>query len=1327
MKYRLQDLIDVRHFQELQDRLNEIYSFPSAIIDNDGNILTATAWQEICSRFHRSNSEAERICIESDQYIKDHLHEANPAVTYRCPHGLVDNATPIVIDGVHYGNFFTGQFFLEKPDLEFYRQRARKFGFDEAQYLEAVRKVPIWTEEQINSYLLFIKELITVISESGLAKLKEVENRKAIEKSEQYYRSIIKAALDGYWLTDIDGRILEVNDAYCRMSGYSEEELLGMHIADVEAEESPEMVAAHMRRLISSGSDRFLSRHRRKDGTVFDVEVSTQCRSGENGQYVCFLRDITQQKKAQEALRQERDYAQHLLDTVPAIIVMLDSQGSIQLINPKGCQMLGYDESELIGQNWFARFFPQADATGQAYRTFRRILAGEVEGSQYFENPVLTRSGELRHIAWHNTTIYDANGLVVGTLSAGEDITERKQLESTLLNAIDLAQLAIWEYDFLNDIFTFNDRFYKLFRTTVAQVGGYRMSSAEYAQRFVHPEDIALVAEEVRAAIETTDPNFKRQLDHRILYADGQVGYISVRFFIVKDAQGVTVRSYGVNQDITERTLAFDKVKRANERMQLAADAARFGIWDYHLAENQLEWDDWMFRLYGLERDAISSGYEAWQMGLHPEDRQRMHNEVELALLGKREFDSQFRIVRPDGETRVIRAHAKVTRDRHGQPVHMTGVNYDITDLVTAIEELKESEERFKALHNASFGGITIHDKGLILECKQGLSDITGYSYDELIGMNGLLLIAEESREEVMSNILAGYKKPYEVFGRRKNGTVYPLRLEARNIPRQGREVRVVEFRDITEHRRAEEALRKSQEEYRSLLQNIHVGVVVHAPDSKILFSNSSAAQLLGLTSDQLRGKTAIDEAWSFVREDGTRMPVEECPVNQVLATKTPITNVILGIVRPDRERPTWVQCNAHLDRAADGALQQIVVSFIDITDRKLAEEEKKILNAQLQQAQKLEAIGTLAGGIAHDFNNILGAIIGYAEMIRDDLPPQAPILHDIDQVIKASHRAKDLVKQILAFSRQVEDQKTPIQPAVIVKEAITLLRSSLPTTITIRQDIDPQAGTVLADPTQIHQIVMNLSTNAFHAMEAKGGTLTISLKKRMLSADDLAPGSDLQPGAFVQLSVRDTGAGILPEIRERIFDPFFTTKEVGKGTGLGLSMVYSIVAGCGGSISCDSRVGEGTEFRILLPALQDQGKQEKEATTVVPHGREHILFIDDEEVLVELGQAMLERLGYHVTTRTSRLDALTTFQNRPDAFDLVITDQTMPGMTGVDLARRILQIRPQMPIILCTGYSTLIGEDKAKALGIKGFAYKPLSKKDIGELIRKVLAGATL
>jgi two-component system, cell cycle sensor histidine kinase and response regulator CckA len=681
MKYRLQDLIDIRHFQELQDRLNEIYSFPSAIIDNDGNILTATAWQEICTNFHRKNKDAERLCLQSDQYIQDHLHEANPAVTYRCPHGLVDNATPITIDGVHYGNFFTGQFFLEEPDLEFFRDQAQKYGFDEQAYLEAVKKVPVWTKKQLDNYLYFIKGLIAVISESGLKNIKEIEHREQIQKSEEHYRSILKAAMDGYWLTDTKGRLLEVNDAYCRMSGYSENELLTMHIADLEALESPEMVAEHMRRLISKGSDRFESRHCRKNGTVFDVEISIKLRKEGGGQCVCFLRDITEHKQSEQ---------------------------------------------------------------------------------------------------------------------------KRKQLETQLINAIELAHLGPWEYDFQNDLFTFNDQFYKLFRTSVEQVGGYRLSSAEYATRFIHPEDRDLLKDETRKCIDTSDPNYNRQLEHRIVYADGQAGYISVRFFIKKDDQGVTVRSYGVNQDITERKMAYEELKQANEKMKLAADSACFGIWDYHSTENRLEWDDWMFRLYGVRRDTFRGAWEAWQAGVHPDERERVNEEVEQALRGEKEFDTQFRIILPNGQVRIIKAHASVTRDKTGSPMHMTGINYDITEQVHAVEALKESEERFKALHNASFGGITIHDKGLILECNKGLSDITGYDYVELIGMNGLELISEDTRNLVIKNIEAGFEKPYEAKGVRKNGEVYPLRLEARNIPFKGKNVRVVEFRDITENKRAE-------------------------------------------------------------------------------------------------------------------------------------------------------------------------------------------------------------------------------------------------------------------------------------------------------------------------------------------------------------------------------------------------------------------------------------------------------------------------------------------------------------------------------------------
>ncbi len=401
----------------------------------------------------------------------------------------------------------------------------------------------------------------------------------------------------------------------------------------------------------------------------------------------------------------------------------------------------------------------------------------------------------------------------------------------------------------------------------------------------------------------------------------------------------------------------------------------------------------------------------------------------------------------------------------------------------------------------------------------------------------------------------------------------------------------------------------------------------------------------------------------------------------------------------------------------------QFACIFIDVTEKKTAEKEKKKLQAQLQQAQKMEAIGTLAGGIAHDFNNILGAVLGYAEMARDDCPTDSLVAQDLDQIIKAGLRAKDLVKQILAFSRQAENEKIPLQPAVIIRETLKMLRSSLPSTISIKQDLAGDAGLILADPTQIHQIIMNLCTNAYHAMEENGGILSLSLGRHSLGEEDLAGHPQAQPGDFIHIAIGDTGKGIQPDIRNKIFDPFFTTKEIGKGTGMGLSIVDGIVKSYGGFVFCDSRVGEGSVFHISLPVLQgDDALAEEYPVETVLIGGERILFIDDEEMLSEMGQNMLQRLGYQVTVRRSSLEALTTFQNQPDAYDLVITDQTMPGMTGIDLARRMLQLRPDLPIILCTGYSSLISEDKAKSAGIRGFALKPLAKKDLAVLIRRVL-----
>jgi signal transduction histidine kinase/ActR/RegA family two-component response regulator len=393
-----------------------------------------------------------------------------------------------------------------------------------------------------------------------------------------------------------------------------------------------------------------------------------------------------------------------------------------------------------------------------------------------------------------------------------------------------------------------------------------------------------------------------------------------------------------------------------------------------------------------------------------------------------------------------------------------------------------------------------------------------------------------------------------------------------------------------------------------------------------------------------------------------------------------------------------------------------------EIEAHRKAEEEKRELEHQLRQAQKMEAIGTLAGGIAHDFNNILSPIIGYSEMIMDDLQKQNPMKNKIEQILIAATRAKDLVKHILTFSRQTEQELTPLEIQSIIKESLKLLRASLPSTIEIRQKIDVSCRPVLADPTQIHQVIMNLCTNAFHAMRDKGGTLGVEITEVEISISDCIS-LKLNPGIYVRISVSDTGHGIPASIMDRIFEPYFTTKAPGEGTGLGLSVVHGIVKSYNGDIKIYSEPGKGTSVNIYMPCIEaDASIREKSVSEVISSGRERILLVDDEEYIIKMMKEMIERLGYRISAYTSSRIAYDEFRMNPYEYDLVITDQTMPDMVGTELAKELMRIRPNIPVIICTGFSEILSEEKAKAIGIREYISKPVVKSEISKAIRNVL-----
>lgn len=510
---------------------------------------------------------------------------------------------------------------------------------------------------------------------------------------------------------------------------------------------------------------------------------------------------------------------------------------------------------------------------------------------------------------------------------------------------------------------------------------------------------------------------------------------------------------------------------------------------------------------------------------------------------------------------------------------------------------------------------------------------------------------------------------------------------------------------DITDRKQAEEALKLSEEKYRILVENASDAIFV-AQDEVIKFSNPRTEELTGYSSKELmKMPFAV-----FIHSDD-RAKVIDRHRKRLKGEKAVSTYAFKLMNKSGLEKT--VQVNTVLIQWEG---RPATLNFLrDIT-------QIRKIEFQLRQSQKMETIGTLAGGIAHDFNNILFPIVGYTEMLLEDISEDSPLRHNLNEIYISALRAKDLVKQILTFSRRENTELKPMKLQPIVKEVLKLLRSSIPTTIDIKQDISTDCCVVKADPTQIHQIIMNLATNAYHAMEETGGELRVGLTEVELGEYDLIS-PDMKPGVYACLSVADTGMGMEKKVMEKIFEPFFTTKEKGRGTGMGLSMVHGFVNSMGGAIHVYSEPGKGTEFYVYLPIVEMSPKvPTTRIKELLQGGNERVLLVDDEIVILEMAKQMLERLGYQVVAHTSSIKALETFRSAPGKFDLVITDRAMPNMAGDQLAAELVKIRPDIPILLCTGFSETMSESKATSVGIKGFLQKPIVMKDFFEKIREVL-----
>jgi PAS domain S-box-containing protein len=631
-----------------------------------------------------------------------------------------------------------------------------------------------------------------------------------------------------------------------------------------------------------------------------------------------------------------------------------------------------------------------------------------------------------------------------------------------------------------------------------------------------------------------------------------------------------------------------------------------------------------------------------------------------------------------------------------------------------AEESLKASERRFRTVVDLSVQGILLgSNEGMIIEANEYMCKLTGRTREEIIGKH-ISQISFTKESMVQAPFRFDLLKKGKIVVRervlvRPDGSEVSVEMRTKMMP-DGTYQSI--FSDISERIQQEKALREVEERFRLAFITSPDCININKMDGTYVDINQGFTELIGYSREEVIGRSPVD------------MHIWDNPEDRQLFVEK--------LQRDGQVRSLEFRFRMKDGTKKIGLLSANIVTLSgephilavtkDISHLKKIEKEKHDLEIKYMHSQKMEAIGIMAGGIAHDFNNMLAVIIGNAEMALLDIPEDNPGKHCVDQIILASQRVKELVKQILTFSRQADQKLQPVNSFSVIGESLRLLRSTIPTTVNIVHNFSTDNDTIMADVPQLHQLLMNLCTNAVHAMDEKG-ELEVAGVLVNLAAEDLAGQPGLQPGQYVKLSVSDTGCGIAEEIKDRIFDPFYTTKGVQEGTGMGLSIVLGIVESHGGFIQVNSAQGGGTTFAIYFPIIESEPMEsgEKISEQYAPkNGR--ILFVDDEDMIATLGGSMLDHLGYKVTVKTSSIDALENFRSEPEAFDLVITDQSMPNMSGAELSMELLKIRPDIPIILCTGHSKKLTTEDAQRLGIKKYLNKPFEKRQLEKLIREIL-----
>jgi len=1140
----------------------------------------------------------------------------------------------------------------------------------------------------------------------------------ALRKKELYQRALLDNFPFAVWLKDPESRFLTVNEGFVRTFGaHSVEDLIGKNDFDIAPRDMAEGYRADDREVMDSRRAKHIEEKILTGGNITWFETYKAPVTGENGELlgtVGFARDISERKQAERATQEAHERLLTVLDGLDAVVYVADMKTHELLFVNKAIKD---NFGEVVGQQCWKAL--QAGMSGPCnFCTNGKLL--EASG-----NPAGIYCWEFQNTvngSWydvHDRALRWVDGRIV-RLEVAYNITERKRADVEIRKSEEYFR-AIFEGSSVGKSLTLLDG--KIHRTNkaLADMLGYSVEEMQQltVAQITHPDDVEETREYIRnlAAGKQSVCRFEKRFIHK----KGTVVWADVSSTLLRDEQGAPLHLITTIVDITERKRAEEELQKSEMRLIEAQHITHIGSWELDLQSNKLIWSDEIFIMFEIDSSRFGASYDAFLAAIHPDDRERVNSAYTRSLETREPYEINHRLLMSDGRIKFVHEQCETRFSAEGKPLVSVGIVQDITERKQMEDSRRENEERYRTLfQQASEGIFYLSTDGNVLMVNEAFARMHGYGLEEMQGMRLQDLDTPESTllmPDRMRRVMAGENIAFEVEHYHKDGHVIPFAVSTGLVSVGGKSIIQAFHRDISERKQAEKALRESEEKFKTLF-NTADDAIFTMNHATFLDCNITTEKMFKCSREQIVGHSPIE--FSPERQlDGSlsRQSAME-KIDAAFAGQPQIFEWL-----HTRLDGTPFNAEVSLNRVFLGGEFILQAIVRDVSERKHAEEEKGKLENQLRQAQKMEAIGTLAGGIAHDFNNILNVIIGYGSLIMNAIGEDKRVKEQMNEVLAAADRATVLTRRLLAFSRMQALDVKPININVLVLDLQKMLKRMISESIEIDLELAERPLIVLADASQIEQVLMNLAVNAKDAMP-EGGRLAISTRLRELDDEYIAAYGYGKAGTYALITVADTGHGIDAETQKRIFEPFFTTKGIGEGTGLGLAITYGIVKQHGGFIKVYSESGHGTVFRIYLPLSEEAALQNKNLASLdsVQGGLETILVAEDAADIRRLTKIVLESFGYKVIIAEDGEDAIAKFRENKDKIKLAVIDMIMPKKSGTEVSEALRKEHPEIKILFVSGYTLdTLNRQKMIVAGID-FMHKPIVPQDLLKKVREIL-----